>query len=233
MNRIRKYNGVYQVLITPNIIMSPDSSLMLGNWEDEELRNFHIIEFSTLNEAQCEAYQYPDIDWYRIVLNHEYIFKRLSNQLNDILLENNFKADFIPRLMDPMTFKNTTFDRVMNGGDRFNLKNGLNDIISFIIVNPWTNNLHKIARQIETTRHHMYRDDIRIRKKIIVDEKTIYLYGVTEIGTLFEIILMPSLIYQWYQWNIEHGGDKHDYSNKLYQETLISQCKIDKGSVIR
>ena len=37
MNRIRKYNGGFQVLITPNIKISPDASLMLGNWEGEEL----------------------------------------------------------------------------------------------------------------------------------------------------------------------------------------------------
>ena len=69
MNRIRKIDNNYQVLITPDIKLSPDSSLLIGNWEDESLRNYYILQFESLNDAQAEAYNYPDIDWYRISLS--------------------------------------------------------------------------------------------------------------------------------------------------------------------
>ena len=74
MNRIRKLDGKYQVLITPTLQMSPDSSLLIGNWEDESLRNYSVLQFETMNDAMCEAYNYPDIDWYKMALNHKYIF---------------------------------------------------------------------------------------------------------------------------------------------------------------
>ena len=77
MNRIRKLDDKYQVLLTPTISMSPDSSLIIGNWEDESLRNYKVLQFETMNDAMAEAYKYPDIDWYKMVLNHKYIFQRL------------------------------------------------------------------------------------------------------------------------------------------------------------
>ena len=75
MNRIRKVDNMYQVLITPDIKISPDSALLIGNWSDESLRNFYVLQFESLNDAQAEAFKYPDIDWYKIVLNHKYIFE--------------------------------------------------------------------------------------------------------------------------------------------------------------
>ncbi len=48
MNRIRKINGIYQVLLTPNIRISPDSSLILGLFEDSSLRGFSIVDFDNM-----------------------------------------------------------------------------------------------------------------------------------------------------------------------------------------
>lgn len=236
MNRIRKINGIYQVLITPNIKFSPDSSLMIGNWDDAELRNFYIIEFPFLNEAQCEAFKYPDIDWYRIVLNHKHIYQRLKTDLEKIIYENSYKVEFMPTLMDPELFKNTIFNRVMNNGEKFNLRYGANDIISFTIVNPWTNNLYKLSKDIEFHREHLYRNDIRIKSKQIVDNKIICLYGYTEFGTIYEIKLVPTLLYQWAQWaqyNLNNGNKSDEYVEKLYRQYIQMQDKLDKGPVLR
>lgn len=233
MNRIRKFGDIYQVLITPNIQIAPDSSLMIGNWEDEELRNFYILEFPTLNEAQCEAFKHPDINWYRIVLNHEHIYERLKNDLQFIINKHNFNVEFIPNLMNPTKFKNVIFDRVMQHGERFNLRYGANDIISFTIVNPWTNNLHKLSKNIEFHREHLYRNDMRIQSKRIVDNKTICLYGYTEFGTIFEIKLMPTLLYQWFVWSQNNTHHDHTYVEKLYRLYLQKQNLLDKGPILR
>jgi len=233
MNRIRKVDNVYQVLITPNIKISPDSSLLIGNWEDESLRNYYILQFESLNDAQCEAYKYPDIDWYRIVLNHEHIFKRLEYTIKAIVNENDMNVDFRATLVDPEALKNIIFDRVIKGGERFNLRYGMNDIINFTIINPWSNNLHNIAKMLENYRSHLYRDDLRLRHKKIVDGKIVCLYGYTEFGTIYQIKLIPTLLNEWADWFRKSGFRNEDAANKLYQKILKKQKSLDSGPVVR
>ena len=233
MNRIRKVGDKYQVLVTPEIKMSPDSSLMVGNWEDESLRNYYILQFESLNDAMCESYNYTDIDWYRMVLNHGHIFNRLSTTIQGILDEHNISVEFRPTLMDPDTFKNTMFERVMKGGERFNLRNGMNDLISFTIVNPWSNNLHNISRILENYRAHLYRDDLRLRHKKIFDGKIVCLYGVTEAGTIYEIRLVPTLLQQWADWYAKNGSKNDAAAAKLYETMLKKQEAVDSGPAIR
>ena len=233
MNRIRKVGNTYQVLITPNIKIAPDQSLLLGNWEDESLRNYYVLQFETLNDAQCEAYKYPDINWYRMVQNHEHIFKRLEQTIRAILIENNYNVDFRANIMDPETLKNTMFDRVAKGGERFNLRYGLNDLISFTIVNPWTNNLHNISKSLENYMGHLYRDDLRIRQKKIVDGKIICLYGLTENGTIYEIKLIPTLLQQWAEWYRTNLNRNEKVAGENYQKLLKQQAVVDSGPVLK
>lgn len=233
MNRIRKFDNKFQVLVTPDIKISPDSALIIGNFEDESLRNFSVLQFDTLNDALCEAYNYPDIDWYRMVLNHKYIFKRLEDTLRQIISDNNLNVEFRSTLVDPLTLKNIMFDRVMRGGERFNLRNGLNDIISFTIINPWSNNLHNISKMIETYTHHVYRDDLRIRFKKIVDGKIICLYGFTEFGTIYEIKLIPTVLQQWADWYNKVGYKNEESAQKSYGQIIKQQNMIDAGPIYR
>lgn len=233
MNRIRKQDGKYQVLITPNLQMSPDSSLLIGNWEDESLRDYSVLQFETLNDALCEAYKSPDIDWYKMVLNHKHIFKRLEDTIREIINENNLNVEFRSNLVDPLTLKNIMFDRVMKGGERFNLKNGLNDIISFTIINPWTNNLHNISKILENYRTHLYRDDLRIKSKKIIDGKIICLYGYTEYGTIYEIKLIPTLLQQWADWYNKNGYKNESAATQLYNQILTEQKVLDEGPVFK
>jgi hypothetical protein len=228
MNRIRKVGNIYQVLITPSIKISPDSAIMMGNWDDAELRNYYILEFNTLRDAECEAFQHPDIDWYRIVINHKYIFKKLEIELKRIIDETGFTVDFYSNLMDPETFKNTMFNRVMHGGERFSMRYGFSDLISFTIVNPWTSNLQKLSRAIENTRSHLYRDDIRIRSKRVVNDNTIILYGVTEVGSVYEIKLMTTLFYHFGEWFKKSGFMKPEHAEKMFQDTQNKQKDLDK-----
>lgn len=233
MNRIRKFNDIYQVLITPEIKIAPDNPIMVGNWEDESLRNYYILEFETLQGAQCEALKHSDIDWYRLVMNHQHIFKRLEQQIGAILADNILNVEFRSHLQDAETLKNTMFNRVMRGGDRFNLRYSYNDLITFTIVNPWTDNLHHTARLLENYRSHLYRDDLRIRSKEIIDGKIICLYGVTEFGSIYEIKLVPTLINQWAEWHRKNGFRNEPSSNNLYNKMLEKQKILDAGPVIR
>lgn len=231
MNRIRKNKDVYQVLITPDVKMYPDASLMLGNWSDENLRGYYVEQFESLNDAQYEAYKYPDLDWYKLVLNHQYIFTRLDRTIRSIINDNKFSAEIRSNLMDPDTLKNTMFDRVL-AGERFNLKSNLNDIISFTIINPWSSTLKKITTILENYQYHLYRDDLRLKHKKVVDGKITILYGVTEFGTTYEIRLVPSLLQQWIDWHNKVGYKNPKHSDTVYNKMLNQQNKLDSNIVL-
>lgn len=234
MNRIRKLDdNKYQVLITPTLNIFPDSPLLVGNWDDESLRNYKVLTFETLNEAQCEAFKYPDIDWYRFILNHQPIIQRLEILLRQIVDEFQFDVQFIPKLMTPEEFKNRMFDRVLLNGQRFNLKYDFSDIISFTIANPWSMNLYKLAKIIENYKVHLHRDDLRIKHKKILDGKIISLIGITEFGTTYEIKLLPTMLYQWALW-VRKNPEKTDGEIKqVYSNQLKLQGIIDKNQIIR
>lgn len=233
MNRIRKHKGFYQVLITPNIKISPDSSIMIGNWEDSELSGFSIMEFETLGDAQVEAFLYPDIDWYRIVLNHKYIYIRLRDVLSQIISDNNYKVQLYSKLMSPNEFKNAMFDRIIHNNNHFNLRYDFSDIISFTIVNMWSSNLQKLSKTIEQHREHLVRNDLRIKHKKIIDNKIICLLGSTEFGTTYTVKLLPTLLHQWATWHKEIGHIKKQQSADLYKQYLQSQEQIDLGKTLR
>jgi hypothetical protein len=233
MNRIREYNGEFQVIVTPDIKISPDSSLLFGNWADENLRNYYILQFTTFNDAMAEALKYPDIDWYKMVLNHKYIFTRLENTLKSIINEYKFNVELKSKLLDPETLKNVMMDRVIKGGDRFNLRYGLNDIISFTIINPWTNNLHNISKIIEKYTNVTYRDDLRIRSKKIIDGKITYLYGYTELGTVYSIKLIPSLLNEGVMWYDKNGFRNEQNFMTQYNKLLKQQNALDSGIILQ
>lgn len=229
MNRIRKVGDTYQVLITPNIRIAPDSPIIVGNWEDENLRNYYILEFDTLNDAQAEAFKYPDIDWHRLVLNHQYIFERLHTQIKQVLDEGGFDVELRAKLMTPEEFKDTMFDRVLVGGERFNMKSHMNDLIKFTIVNPWSDILHKVARELEQYRVWMVRDDLRIREKEVIDGKIINLNGVTEFGSVYQIQLIPTLLDQWANYARHNSYRNPEYIDVLYKKMLAQQNVVDQG----
>lgn len=236
MNRIRKTPEGYQVLLTPNISVSPDSSLMIGNWSNPELRNFRVMSFDSLNDALAESYKYADIDWYRLIINHEHIFNRLDKQIRAILANYELNVEMHSKLMGPAEFKETMFERVLHGGERFNLKENFNDLISFTIINPFTATLNKVSDILENHKEHLYRDDLRLREKAIVDGKITFLYGQTEFQTMYSIKMIPSLLHTWTQWKNKKFGpyldDPSGHADKLYKEFLQKQQMIDSGKIL-
>lgn len=231
MNRIRKTESGYQVLITPNMKIAPDLPVLIGNWEDADLRNFYVLTYPSLNDAQAEAYKYPDIDWFRLILNHKYIYERLDLKIKEILKDFNFNIEYQSHLMIPEEFKNKMFERVIRNGERFNLRYNFNDIISFTIVSPWSSTLHRISKVLENHRDHLYTDVLRIRYKKIVDGKTIILQGITEFGTIYEIRLVPSLLQRWSEW-MNKTGKPEEQGMEIYKKLLKQQNDADRGPVL-
>jgi len=187
MNRIRKVGSVYQVLITPYMTMSPDSSILLGNWDDINLRGYRIVEFKTLQGAQMEAFKHPDIDWYKIISGHKYIKERLDETIKRAL--GPYYFGFIEtKLMDPDEFKNSMFDRVMIEGKKFSTRANFGDVIKVTVVAPSRAHVHEIKNLLTKHREHLWRDDLRIIK-VMKGDCGVMLIGKTEFGTTYTIRL--------------------------------------------
>ncbi len=226
MNRIREYNFRYQVLITPTMPYHTSFELMIGNWTDEHLRNYYILEFDNLGDAQCEAFKHPDLDWEKLVLMHQHSFYDLKKLIKEILDSHNFIGEIQPRIFSPEELKQTMFDRVMYYGKRFTLKFKMNDIIAFHIVNPFSKNLSEISNYLENDSR------LRIIRKF-VNNGVIHLIGKTDVGTTYEIGLWPTMIAQWARWVEENPHISNENKKYTFMESVKKQDQIDNGFEIR
>lgn len=228
MNRIRKYNNIFQVLITPPSINTP-FEVLLNNWSDEIFFEFYIKEYITMGEAQEEAYNYPDIDWNKLTLIHLENYKKININLSNLLSIYKFNVEYEAILQTPIRLKENIFNRVMNDGKRFALLSDLNDIISFNIINPWSKKIEEIANIITQTK------ELNIINKFS-KSKVIYLIGRTDIGTTYEIRLWPTIIYQWSKF-VENNKDNKNIERiggEKYKQSLELQDYIDnKGNDVR
>ncbi len=226
MNRIRYYNFKYQVLITPSITYTLGSALMLGCWTDEHLRNYYIVEFDTLGDAQAEAISHPVIDWENMSMIHRHSFLKLRDSVQSVVDEHKFICETHSKLLTASEIKNTMFDRVMYHGKRFSLSNYMNDIITINIVNPFGSNLAELSSYLQTT------ENLRIFKSY-VNNGTHHLVGRNDIGTTYEIVLWPTLIYQWAQWVTSNINVSNDAKKSAFVNALKKQQFVDNGNIIR
>jgi len=226
MNRIREYNDLYQVLVTPVHRFDNSFELMLGNWNDENLKNFKVVEFSNYNDAMGLAFKYPDISWEKLNIFHIDSHTNLSNIIKKHLDRNKFMCEFHNNLMKPDEIKNIMFDRVIQNGDRFRLKYNSNDIISFNIVNPWSVNLKEISNVLKI-------DKTLNIKRLVSEHNIIRLIGLTDLGTSYEIVLWPSLLYQWAKWKYLNPQLSNENIYNRLKEILQAQKYIDSTSGLR
>lgn len=226
MNRIREYNYRYQVLITPTMPFNSSFELMLGNWTDEHLRNYYILEFDNLGDAQCEAFKHPDLDWDKLVLLHQNAFYDIQKIIKEILKSYNFIGEIQPRILSPEELKQNMFDRVMYYGKRFTLKYKMNDIIAFHIINPFTKNLEKVSEYLENDSR------LKIIRKF-VNNGVIHLIGKTDVGTTYEIGLWPTMISQWARWAEENPQISNENKKYTFMESIKKQEQLDSGFEIR
>lgn len=229
MNRIRQTDVGFQVLQTPRNMnkITPDSAFLMGSFDDADIRNFSVVTFQTLQDAQVEALNYPDINWERIVRNHQFIYQRLHDLIRTIVQDAGVNVDIDGQLMNPVELKNLMFNRAINGHAKS--RSAPNNIISFRVSNPWSANLVRVIELLLSYKGHGYRDDLRIREQEAFDKKIFILTGATEAGTMYEIKLIPTLLKFWADWDINRvqpdGG--------IYAKILQEQEVIDKGPVLR
>lgn len=210
MNRIRKLsNDRYQILLTPQHQFDYNIETLLGNMNDFELKKYQIIETKTMEGAMQYAFLYPDIDWDRFVLNHAHIYVNLKNKIRNQLKMIDIKCVFESHLLSPEQLKNVVFDRVKSEGKRFTAGENLNDIISFKITNPISQNLLTIQRFLNQDK------SLRI-KNVIYNHGFINMIGQTELGSLYSIILTTPLLD-----NYAGKVDKKQLSKLLKQQDEI------------
>jgi hypothetical protein len=224
MNRILRVNDNYKVLVTPTYTTNPSFELMIGNWTDEKLVNYKVYTFNNLQDAMDLAFNYPPIDWNKLITIHKDNYNKITHRIHDQLQSGNFIVEVDSHLMNPTELKETMFKRVEKYGKRFNLLYNANDIICINIINQWTNNLIEIS--------NVLKNDTFLRIKNVIKTPThIKLIGLTDFGTPYEICLWTSLISQWARWILKNNLNPYLYMdnlNKLIQEQQI----IDKNDVM-
>lgn len=221
MNRIRELDDKFQVLVTPTYSTSPAMEIMLGNWSDAKLRGFKVVNCNTMQDAIGIAYQYPDINWNKIISMHTDVYYRITDIVRDVLKKNNFIVELDAHLMEPSEFKHTMFDRVSKLGERYTIFYNANDVICINIINPWSHNLETIAAILRPIR------ELRI-KQIVKTKSFICLIGVTDIGTTYEIRLWTTIISQWARWIFTNKLDGNKYLHIL-SNICETQQNIDDG----
>lgn len=235
MNRIRRIGNVYQCLLTPYRKYDVGFEFLLGSWTDESIMGFEVRTFSTYAEAECEAIEMPDINWDALVDFHKDSYMFLKDHIAEALYKTNIAVDFKHYLATPVQTKNRMFDRVIRGQDMLAEKNStsgfrmtynMNDIISFIVINPWLNNLRELADRFIRT------DRLKIFNKIEKDG-IIQLVGKTDIETTYEILLVPSVIYNWMLWRELNQRASTDMIKSTLKNCLRTQKLVDSTPLLR
>lgn len=220
MNRVRYSNNFYQVLLTPDIndVSSPDSSTLIGSWFEPDLSNFSVIQFDNKNDAIYEALKYPNIDWRKIITDHEFIYKELTALVQKILSAYPINVQVMPKLLSPCELKNNVFDAALTKNVNFV------QIISFTIISPWSKVLDKATAALLRDITGYYRIN-KIKKAY---GKVTYLMGNTPYGTTYQIKLVPSLLFMYFVG--DNGGN--GISSESFNALLAMQNKIDAGEVV-
>jgi len=232
-NRIREVAGGYQVLTTPHRKYDVGFEFMLGSWTDEGLLGFKILEFNNYADAECEALRHPDISWERLHEFHKDQYAKFGHIVTNVLDYSDITSNLFPHLMSPSEIKHVMMNRVSKAQQlmsiedyelfdeatdtSFRLAYDMNDIISYTIVNPWTANLEQIQNLLmNETRLNLY--------KTHTSHGIIHLVGRTDIGSTYEIILCPSILYHFMLWKQDHH---HCAAGRLTRE-LRKSVKLQK-----
>ena len=226
MNRILQTNAnVFSVLVSPSFVTHTSMENMFNNWSDEKLRNYKIIDCSSMQDAMDLAYRMPIIDWNKIIDSHINSFEIIDSTIKNILKKCSFIVEIDSHLMNPLELKKTMFERIKFLGERFNLFYNANDIICVNIINPWTQNLIEITNILKNI------PELRI-KKILITPTHIKMIGLTDIGTTYEIRLWTTHLSQCVKWIHINNLPPSDYIN-LLKQFQKEQNAIDKNDFVR
>jgi hypothetical protein len=225
MNRVRKVNNKYQVLITPHHRFHSGFELMLGLWTDTNLSGFKVDTFDSWEEAMERSYQMPDINWDQLVLFHKDIFAKLFQIIKYEIRVNNIDVKVEPKLLNPYQLKDVMFSRVLVFGERFRLGYHMNDIFSFHITSVYSSNLIDLSEILSINQ------ELRINNKTNNDG-IIRLIGTTDIGTSYEIVLWPMMIADWGAWANKNLSISSEIKLKKLKDARDKQQIIDSKNGI-
>lgn len=224
MNRIRETRSGYQVLTTPHMKFDADFEYMLGSWTDEGLSGFNVYTFESYSEAECEALKHPDIIWEKLTEFHRDQYHEFGALINDVLDHVKITVDLYPHLMKPSEVKNTMMNRVLKHQmsteeySSFRLAYDMNDIISYVITNPWTHNIKKLRKIfIGESRLNIFKEH-----KV---NGIYHLVGRTDIGTTYEIILATDMMRHFMLWKRNNpGSTKRELEYALIKSIKAQKC---------
>ena len=227
MNRIRQSGAYYQVLVTPYQKYNTGFEFLLGSWTDEALTGFEVRQYRTFAEAENIALDFPDINWVQLVEFHRDNYVKLRAEIKTIVDHSGLVVGFKPTLLSPMETKNKMFDRVaskQNG--QFRLVYQMNDIISFVITNPWSRNLVEMEQQV------LSNANLRIFKRF-EKNKIVHLVGRTDIGTTYEICLMPCIMENWIAWKEQNRDMPRNKMLAMLKQCIDAQTTLDHTQALR
>ena len=197
MNRIRKVNNKFQVLITPHDQTEAESEYLLSQWLSDEVDNFVVVTFDTHDKALEESSKYPNINWHFFYLYYVDTFHFLKDNLFDIIKIFSVYNDSTGRevfannliklqytLMSEKMIKDNFFDRVILKKKIFRPLYDFSDILSFKLLCNSIDMINEIKRIIPFNRV------FKIIKIIPISDKFVRLIGCTTIGTTYEIKLI-------------------------------------------
>jgi hypothetical protein len=239
MNRIREITSGYQVLTTPHRKYDVGFEFILGSWTDEGLLGFKVHEYDNYADAECEAMRRPDISWEKLHEFHKDQYALFGDIVTKVLDFTRITSNFYPNLMSPHRIKNTMMNRVLKAQQNMNLSNlyddsadtsfrlayDMNDIISYTIVNPWSTNLDKIESfLLAESRLNIYKSHR--------SNGVIHLVGRTDIGTTYEIILAPTIMYHFMLWKEENYDTGSTRMGAELTKAIKTQRVIDRTDPI-
>lgn len=226
---------MYQCLFTPYRKYDPGFEYLIGSWTDDSVMGFEVRTFNTLSEAECEAMNMPDINWDMLVDFHKDSYLFLRDHISKAIDNTNITVDYKHYLASPIQTKNRMFERVIKGQESLAENNStsgfrtvyhMNDIISFVVVNPWSANLRMLADRLIKT------DRLKIFNKIEKDG-IVKLVGRTDIGTTYEIILVASVIHNWMMWVANNPMMSRDMVKSMFKNCVRTQKLVDTTPVLR
>lgn len=242
MNRIRKtMDGTFQVLTTPHRKFDVGFEFMLGGWTDEGLLGFKVFEYDNYADAECEAMRHPDISWERLNEFHKDQYPLFGDIITKVLDYAEITYNFYPNLMPAKQIKHTMMNRVLKiqktmnfeSSDQYDTKTDttyrlaydMNDIINFVIVNPWSSNLEKIRSfLLAETRLNIFKSH--------TSNGIIHLVGRTDIDTTYEIILCPAIMYHFMLWKEDNGNMGAGRMASELRKAVKTQNLIDRTAPI-
>jgi hypothetical protein len=217
-------------LLTPHQRYNVGFEFLLGSWTDTGLMGFEVKTVNTYHEAEVIATNYPELNWEQLVLYHKDFYTFIKKEINNVVKSSNIIVNIESNLMTPQQTKDILFDRVIKGQTNedniFRLVYDMNDIVSIVITNAWTDNL------VELEKHLVKHSRLNLFSKLQKNGVT-HLIGRTDIGTTYEIVLVPDLVNHWMKWKNNNKGLPNNRHISALKNILNTQQIIDNGPRLR